>query len=109
MTELSDGEVYFFAAGEDNAVVLAHCAKGGRAVVARRGELVLAAGNTETRLAKLADIPALRQGEETFRLENTLAAVAAGWALNIPAELLAAGVKTFEQEAPAPSRRQKKN
>ncbi|HNM23071.1 MAG TPA: cyanophycin synthetase [Rhodocyclaceae bacterium] len=109
MSELCDGEVIFFAASDANPVVATHIGKGGRAVFARREELILATGNTETRLARLADVPTLRQGEEAFRLENALAAVAAGWALDVPLELLAAGVKTFEQETQASPRRQKKN
>ncbi len=109
MAELSDGEVIFFAQDDANPVVVAHTGRGGRAVVVRRDEIVLAAGNTETRLARLGDVPSLRAGEEAYRVANALAAVAAGWALGIPVELLAAGVRTFEQETPASSRRPKKN
>ncbi len=109
MAELSDGEVIFFAADDANPVIVEHTGKGRRAVFVRRGEVILAAGNTETRLARLADIPAVQLGDEAYRIDNTLAALAAGWALDIPLELLAAGIRTYCQEELQAAKRQKKN
>ncbi len=116
MADLSDGEVIFFAQEAANPVVVEHCAKGGRAVFVKNREVILATGNTETRLARLADIPTVQLGDEPFRIDNALAALASGWALGVPQELLAAGIKTFEQEelqaggrATAGRKRQKKN
>ena len=116
MANLSDGEVIFFARDADSPVVIEHCAGGGRAVVAKKNEIILVAGNIETRLASLTDIPSVQLGNEPFRIDNALAALAAGWALNVPLELLSAGIKAFEQEELHPRgrnnngrKRQKKN
>ena len=47
---------------------------------------------------RLADIPSLRPEDEPFCIDNSLAALAAGWALGVPPKLLAAGIKTFAGE-----------
>ncbi len=97
MANLSDGEVIFFARDADSPVLIEHCAGGGRAVVAKKNEIILVAGSIETRLASLTDIPSVQLDNEPFRIDNALAALAAGWALNVPLELLSAGIKAFEQ------------
>ena len=65
----------------------------------KQGEIILVAGNVETRLARLTDIPSVQLGNEPFRIDTVLAALAAGWALKMPLGLLIAGIKAFEQEA----------
>ncbi len=116
MATLSDGEVIFFARDDANPAVAEHCAKSGRAVFVNNGEIMLAVGDTATCLARLTDIPAVQPGKEPFRIDNTLAALAAAWALGVPPELLAAGIKTFAKEelqtgrsTAAGSRHRKKN
>jgi len=116
MANLSDGEVIFFARDAESPVIIEHCARGGRAAVVKQGEIILVAGNVETRLARLTEIPSVQLGNEPFRIDNVLAALAAGWALKMPLGLLIAGIKAFEQEALHPRsrtgngrRRHKKN
>ena len=71
MAELSDGEVIFFAADGANPVIAEHTGNGRRAVFVRAGEVILAAAGGETRLARLADVPAVQLGDEAYRIDNT--------------------------------------
>ena len=91
MATLCDGAVIFFATSSEAPPLAAHRAAGGRAVIARRGELVLVAGETETALTRLAAVPNGEPG-----LTQVLAAIAAAWALEIPLEIIRAGIETFD-------------
>jgi cyanophycin synthetase len=102
MAELSDGEVLLYALDGANAALVAHRAKGGRAVFLQGGAAVLAQGQGET---VGANVDALlkrfaRAGIETDAA-TLLAAVAAAWALHISPELISAGADTFVPELAA--------
>lgn len=91
---LCDGSVLLYAADGRNAELVRHRAAGGRAVfLGEEDGCVLCDGSSSTLLPRLrplaADAPALAPG-------TLLAAVAAAWALGIDADLIAAGVQTFE-------------
>ncbi|MGV3571456.1 MAG: cyanophycin synthetase [Ramlibacter sp.] len=89
-----DGEVILYAADPDTPALVAHRgagARGGRAVTLRDGRPVLATGSAETRLAPLSRLARGGLADETL-----LAVVAAAWALDIPPDLLIAGIETFE-------------
>jgi cyanophycin synthetase len=66
-------------------------ARGGRAVYLRDGQPVLATANAETRLASLTGPARGGMGDESL-----LAVIAAAWALDIPPELIVAGIETFD-------------
>lgn len=95
MAEKCPGKVCFFSTNPHNEVVVAHRAKGGRAVLARDGQIVLTDGSTETVLTALDQVPLTHGGRIGFQVENTLAATAAAWCLNLPLDLLRDGVETF--------------
>jgi cyanophycin synthetase len=95
MAELCDGDVIFYASSASLQVIAAHRDDGGRAVFARDGDVVLANGKNEH--AVLAG--ALALGGADLPPDSVLAAVAAAWALRIPAELICAGLRTFGAEA----------
>ncbi|TFZ04479.1 cyanophycin synthetase [Ramlibacter rhizophilus] len=98
--ELCDGEVILYAADARTPALQAHRAKGargGRVVFLQGGRPVLATGSAETRLAPLS--PAVRGDMADDIL---LAAVAAGWALDIPPDLIIAGIETFDAHNAAP-------
>ena len=64
---------------------------------------MLARGPREERLADVAAIPLTHGGRVAFQAENVLAAVGAAWALDIPVELIRAGIETFDiDQADAP-------
>lgn len=95
MADLCDGKVIYYAADPANARVVAHRAAGERAVILRDGMIVLADGAEESVVLALNS---LRPGTARYP-ENVLAAVAAVWALQVPADILAAGLRAFDTEA----------
>ncbi|HEU5119276.1 MAG TPA: cyanophycin synthetase, partial [Isosphaeraceae bacterium] len=98
MAPFCPGSVIFFAQDPENAVIQAHRALGGRAVVIRHGEIVLVEGTRETGLARLFDIPLTHGGRIGFQVENTLASAAAAWALGIDTETIRNGLESFGSE-----------
>ena len=95
LAPLCDGQVVFFGLQADNPVLMQHRREQGRAVFVEDGELLLAQGSAETRLARVADVPMANGGLHAFHLQNVLAAVAAAWSLGVPSESIRAGIETF--------------
>jgi cyanophycin synthetase len=95
MARLSDGEVILYATAANEAVT-DHRGEGGRAVLLRDGRIVLATGASE---AVCVDLVRRRIALPTAVV---LPAVAAGWAMGINPELMAAGLETFES-SPTPA------
>lgn len=93
MAELCDGEVIFFSLNADSEVIRAHRAKGGRAVIVRDNRIVLAKDGDEKGLTDASAIPLIAERHE--ETANVLAAIAAGWALNIDTALIKSGAQTF--------------
>jgi cyanophycin synthetase len=92
LAELCDGRVIFYALDEHNAVLARHRAAGERVAFVRNGCMVLAEGELETPLLALDKIkPATGKHPETV-----LAAAAAAWALDMPADLICAGLRSFD-------------
>jgi len=93
LAELSDGAVIFYALDENNAVLQHHRAAGKRVVFLRDQHIVMAAGSEEAPLLGLAKIkPATVQYPASL-----LAAAAASWALDVPTDLICAGLRTFDE------------
>jgi cyanophycin synthetase len=94
LASLCDGEVILYAADPQTPALIAHRgagARGGRAVYLRDGRPVLATGSAETPLALLSRLARGGIGDETL-----LAVIAVAWALNIPPDLIIAGIETFD-------------
>ncbi|WP_353155158.1 cyanophycin synthetase [Herminiimonas fonticola] len=89
LASLCDGSVIFFAISSAAPVIAAHLASGERAVFMRDGNIVLATGKEEILIDNATPHAALT-------MENSLAAVAAAWALGIGPDLIRAGIETFE-------------
>lgn len=103
MAELCDGSVIFFGIDPALPAIVQHLAQDGRAVFVRDGSIMLAQGSHEERLADVAAIPLTHGGRVAFQVENVLAAVGSAWALDIPVELIRAGIETFDiDQADAP-------
>ena len=92
LAELCDGKVIFYGADPTLPVIVAHRAAGQRAVTLRNGKVVLADGASETALLGLASLKAGAAEDPG----SVLAAVAAAWALDVPADLMAAGLRSFD-------------
>lgn len=94
LAEYCDGEVILYAADPQTPALLAHRgsgARGGRAVFLRDGRPVLAIGSAETKLAPLSRLARGGTADETL-----LAVIAIAWALEIPPDLIIAGIETFD-------------
>lgn len=100
LAELSDGGVIFYALDEHNPILAAHRAAGERAVFARDGRIVLAAGAEETRLVALS---AMKPATVKYP-ENVLAAVAAAWALGVSSDLICGGLRAFDATPTTPNK-----
>lgn len=91
LAELCDGDVLLYAISADLDVIREHRANGKRAVVIKDGVITLAQAEAETALIPVQALPATLASQT----ESVLAAVAAGWAMDIEPELMAAGLRTF--------------
>ena len=92
MADLCDGAVIFYGADAANPTLAAHLAAGERAVTLRNGKIVLCHGEAET---LLVSVTSLRPGMASHP-DSVLAAVAAAWALEVPAEIMCAGLRAFD-------------
>ncbi len=102
LAELSDGEVILYSTQADAPALSEHRKQGRRAVYCREGHVVLARGDQETQLFHLDLAPiAKRLKQDGLHLSTLLAAVATGWALDVPPLLIRAGLKNFGQKPSA--------
>lgn len=92
MAELCDGKVIFYGMDGNITVLSGHRAAGERVVFVRDDQIVLAQGAQDVALLPLASLKPAKASQP----EMVMAAVAAAWALNIPPELIGAGLRTFE-------------
>ncbi len=92
MAELCDGKVIFYGMDPNQSTMTEHRAAGERVVFVRDDQIVLAHGAREVAMLPLASLKPAKASQP----EMVMAAVAAAWALNIPPELIGAGLRTFE-------------
>jgi cyanophycin synthetase len=95
MASSCPGGAIFFCRDPEHPVLIRHRQEGKRAVVVRWGWIVLAEGPGEVPLVPLEQVPLTGRGRVGFHIDNTLAAVAAAWSLNVPRRVIAATLKTF--------------
>jgi cyanophycin synthetase len=88
LAEYCDGEVIYFSSNSGDDLIEAHLQNAGRAVLVSEGRIVLAEGDKRE---KLAVLPAAGSDANAI-----LSAVASAWALQVPRELIQAGLSTFE-------------
>jgi cyanophycin synthetase len=96
MAKLCDGAVVFFSTVPEAPPLAAHRGAGGRAVFTRGGHLVLATGAQESVLTQLAAVPLGSAANGEPGVTQVLAAIATAWALDIPLEIIRAGIETFD-------------
>ncbi|MDB5730665.1 MAG: cphA2, partial [Variovorax sp.] len=101
LAPLCDGAVILYATDPQAPALAAHRASGGKAVTVRQDRVVLADGAVESPLPGLGGLAAWCARHAGVGSEGLLAAVAAGWALGVPLNLISAGVEAFEAELPA--------
>jgi cyanophycin synthetase len=94
LADLSDGAVIFYAQDENNDVLKQHRAAGGRVAFLRDQHIVLAQGSEDAPLLGLAKLKPATASQP----EAVLAAAAASWALDVPTDLICAGLRSFENK-----------
>ena len=92
------GSVTFFAADPQHPIMATHRAQGNRVVYVEDGALVAEQGDFAHRIP-LARIPLTHNGIIGFQVENTMAAVAAAWALGVGWNHIEAALGNFAGEA----------
>jgi len=98
MASLCDGAIIYYALSPDEPPLAAHLASGGRAVCVREGRIMLCTGSIEEGLSKLSRFALTAADAPAAQVEAVLAAIAASWALEVPTDLIPAGIEHFEQE-----------
>ncbi|MBV8465783.1 MAG: cyanophycin synthetase [Burkholderiales bacterium] len=88
------GDVTFFAPDVHHPTLAAHKARGQRVVFVDGDAIVAAQGRTRHRIP-FASVPLTRNGAIGFQVDNVMAAVAAGWALDLGWDVIEAGLQSF--------------
>ena len=94
MASLCDGKVIFYGLDPQLGALAAHRALGERVLFLRDQHIVLAQGPVEVALISLAAMKPAKADKP----DMVMAAVAAAWALDIPPDLIAAGLRAFESD-----------
>lgn len=94
MADNCSGEVIFFAADRHHPVMATHRAQGKRVVYVEKGQIVCEQGSERFDLP-LAEVPLTRGGTISFQVDNTMASVAAVWALGFDKATIARGLASF--------------
>jgi cyanophycin synthetase len=92
------GQVLFFDARGESPQIVEHRRAGGRAAFVRDRWIVLATGEHEIPIVNVERIPLTSGGRIGFHIENSLASVAAAWALGVPAELIRLRAESFRAD-----------
>jgi cyanophycin synthetase len=94
MAELSKGEVMYFSQDPNSSVIAAHQDKDGRSIIVSPSVITLKQGKLD---ALVIPIPPAVQGSSLDWAPNLSlsAAIGAAWALDIPFNVIEAGVETF--------------
>lgn len=95
MAEHCRGSVTYFARNGKLPAIVAQRGRQGRAAFVRDHHIILAEGDKETTLVSLDHVPLTQKGRVGFHVENALAAVAAAWALGVPAAEIRAALESF--------------
>lgn len=93
--ERLDVPVTWFSLDPSSGAVRGHVRRGGTAVVADSGLLVIVRGSAREEVAPLADVPITFGGSAEYNVANALAATAMGAALGIRLEAMAAALRKF--------------
>ena len=98
MATACPGTVTFFAMDRHHPVLNTHRAQGKRVVYCEDQQIVCSEGGHDHRIA-LSAIPLTRNGAISFQIENAMASIAAGWALQLDWKTIETGLATFVNDA----------
>lgn len=92
------GDVIFFAADKNNAVMATHRAQG-QAVVYVEGNHLIASKGDMLQSIPLVDVPITLGGAIGFQVDNVMASVAAAWSLGIGWDVIRKGLANFSNDS----------
>jgi cyanophycin synthetase len=95
MAELSKGEVMYFSEDPHSTFVTEHQQKMGRVIIANPKAITLMQGTIETKVIPVPPSIQNRPKSEWMPHLSLAAAIGAAWALEIPLNIIQAGVETF--------------
>jgi cyanophycin synthetase len=99
MAKSCRGQIIFFGLNSHNPVISTHRAQGKKAIFREKDFIVAAIGNRIVHRIPLANIPLTEGGQIGFQVENTLASVAAAWALDLDWKKIEQGLSDFVSDA----------
>lgn len=91
-------KLILFSVNHRNLLVADHIKSGGRAVFIRSGSIFESENGYETVVARVTEIPITLGGAASCNVENSLAAVSALYALDVSADIIRAGLRTFKPD-----------
>ena len=101
MAELSKGEVMYFSEDPTSSVIAEHQAKDGRSIIVSPSVITLKQGKLDKLVIPIP--PAVKASTLDWTPHLSLAAaIGAAWALDIPFNVIEAGVETFVSDATIP-------
>lgn len=102
MAELSKGEVMYFSQESNSPVVTAHQEKDGRSIIVSPSVITLKQGKVDKLVIPIP--PAVKESSLEWSPHLSLAAsIGAAWALDIPFNVIEAGVETFVSSSNIPA------
>lgn len=99
MTELSKGEVMYFSEDANSLVIAEHQKNKGRFIIANPNAIILKHGDAEKKMILVPTSIQNRPKSEWAPHLSLAAAIGAAWALEIPLDVIEAGVETFVPDA----------
>ncbi|WP_347485760.1 cyanophycin synthetase [Vandammella animalimorsus] len=94
MASATPGKVIYFAMDKHHPILAAHRSQGRRSVFVE-GEAIVATEGAWRDSIPLAEIPITQHGRIGFQVQNVMAAVAAAWAVGLPAQTIRRGLASF--------------
>jgi cyanophycin synthetase len=95
LRENARGQIILFSLKDDNPELVKHHAQGNTIVTIKDGSLIIQKDAVVSTIAQVIEIPLTFGGIALFNISNTLAAVAATYALGFNEEQIRAGVISF--------------
>jgi len=88
----------YYSKNCNNSVVQEFAKQGGRSVTVNDGQILLMKGQEQIFAFSIASSNFIHDLSKEDQLSAMLAAVAATWAINLPFEIIEAGIETFMPE-----------
>ena len=98
MAEIAPAEVMFYSRELNNSVVTEYAKKDGRIVTVKDHRIVLLKGLEQIHSFAIDTSNFIHHAPSEDKLSAMLAAVAASWAIDLPFEIIEAGIETFMPE-----------